>query len=215
MSDNYSYPVSEYYMPPDSPEEVLEEELRLYPDGRSYREGITTIKKIYGDAHFMRGVRKYTRLMSLARVSGDEQQSRSHTHELDIYAGGVVAVHAALSPMPKYLRRAVLSHDFLEDLDPQDEDLMEVRDVLAGIVQRLGLIQNGGWMDLLDQEPAELQDVIYRTAARVYEDVPNSHQNETAFLAGFMQVSDMVIRTVADEEVQRRVHKLRWDGPIA
>lgn len=186
MSNNHPYPAAEYCRPPQDPVDVIEDELRIYPDAYSLRQGIVAISRIYKRTQFLLCAEKYAFLMQVAQGGTANDATGRPGLDKGFFAGEVFATHTLLKTVDKPTRQTVLSTDILQDYCNGPTDIDPDNVVLRQAVEELFDFRNHSWPDIMKKQDPRLQEKLIDTAARVYQDVPNANTSRNSFIAGYL-----------------------------
>lgn len=194
MGEKFPYPTAEHYREPRDPLEVIDDELRLYPDARSMREGLVAIGRIYQNTEMLYCMKKYAYLVNVATIMTGAGPSK-HGIDNDFYSGTILGTHALVKPAPKPLRQHVLSLDVLSGYSPWSEGFDPDSTILREILEELVEYRDGGWHELFEAQPLDHQERIMDMGARLYEDVrlPDERNRRwDSFASGYLYAVNLI-----------------------
>ena len=184
MSKTYPYPEQEHLETPRTIPAILEEELRIYPDGESFRRGTLAIGQIYEATHVMKSIVWASQLMNLASVSIGKTVAFENA-DPDFFAGATLGLHSMYRAIGKEYGRYILNADCLPGFDPERPN---EGNALTRIVDDLNFWHDVGAPDFLEQQDDDIQEIIMKTQLRTYGDTANAREREDSFLAGMTYI---------------------------
>lgn len=203
MNEHYPYPDIEHYEEPKNPLQVLDEELRFYPDGESLRGGVVAIGRIYQNTELLYCFKKYACLMNVVSTVANPEQPRLSIDN-DFYAGTILGTHVMAKPAPKHIRRRMLGIDVLEDYSPWSESGIDpANQSLQLALEELAHYKKDEWRELLELQPEEHQERILDLGQRLFEDIPDAKMRNDrweSFTAGYLFASNLIYSGFALEE---------------
>ena len=193
------YPEREHLETPTNAFEVIEGELRLYPDGVSFRNALNGLHKIYGRSLYGISLQTYAIRVSAARVL----QTGNH-HDLDDYsrmwyAGSMLGVYAASLDIEPKLRSVVVDYALDGDIEPLENESEQSR--------RIRLAQQYAedteqLIAAMEQIPEDKRDILSAAAERACEGF--SQSCEEAFVAGILSAMSFITGTTENARFRRR-----------
>jgi hypothetical protein len=200
MPNIYPYPTREHRELPTCTSEVIDEELRLYEAGPSFRGGILALSRIYGSTSLFTGLKKYAALMNLATaISGSAEAFSPNGINMDFYAGEILAAHCLVRPEPLQTRQYLYGRDILPEYAPPangyyDENgdahaFVVDHKLLLGDAEDLIKFRQSGWQKTFAEMPEPLQEKAIEASIKAYSDDRNASAHENDFLIGFSNAS--------------------------
>lgn len=203
MSERYSYPEAEHYIEPRNPLEVIDEELRFYPDASSMREGLIAIGRIYQNTELLYCMKKYAYLVSVASIMSGNGPEKPGIDN-DFYAGAILGTHVMVKPAPKPVRQRVLRIDVLDGYSPWSDGFDPDHEILKEALEELAHYKDGEWRELFDDQPAEHQERIMDLGGRMYEDIASAqtrNQRWESFTSGYLFAANLIYSGFSGEKV--------------
>lgn len=194
MAEQYPYPSQEHYEFPKTQTEQAREELRIYPEWSDFRANLLALMRMYEKTPCMKSMERYAILAEPLRTDS-ETNKKLLNH--DFYNGALLGVHVNLAPAPTHIKRKVLSTEFLADLDENPLEYEIAQSVTAHIEEWSGSKKNN-WRAFLDEQDRGYRDAATELALKLYENVPDSEEQQLDFMVGFTFASNLVWQTAQD-----------------
>lgn len=118
------WPQAENLARPENAFDVIESELRLYPNDAAFRTGILGLSRKYDRTPFLQSVQEYAANAAYAKVLVNQQKTDLETGSLVAFGGGILGLHAAVMPLGSERRRlAVMCYPVIAGTaDDYDDD---------------------------------------------------------------------------------------------
>lgn len=199
MANKYPYPEAEHYTFPGTAAELIQDELRLYPDGPSFRTNIVGLSRMYETTPLLTSCRKYATYMQLAAYSCDQAGVASQLDN-DFYAGEVYAIHAMGSLLPTDTKRYLLRYNAFEKYEMSDPASSERGALIKGLIEQLAEYRKETWKLVRDTQAIYIQERLADIAILAYSDIPNAGEREDGFMAGYLFSGKIIAHIFASDE---------------
>jgi len=190
------YPAAEHYVFPRNAVEQARDELRLFPDGKSFRRSIVGLRHMYGATAFVSSMQRYASYAAVLKGEDGDGYNDQYRMNYDFYSGALVAAHVNIAPLPSETKRAVLSFNPLAHIDelPNGPEIEEnIRNCLVDWTG--GEDEEQTWYTFMSNQAEDYQEVATQMAARLLEGRLNAHEREVDFMSGFAFCSNLIWQT--------------------
>jgi len=120
-----SYPDREHRKTPKNAFDVISSELRLYPDGGSFREALVGLNRMYKDTEYATSLQEHAIKAASAHALINGDSFAIETSKNMLYSGSIFGLHAQLAPLPLTLKRFVIDSIFSLELQPGENESLE------------------------------------------------------------------------------------------
>ncbi len=204
MTEYAPQPLTDTYRLPTCPVEVLEDELRTYPDAASFKEGLSVLSTIYGKTTLAQSFARASRLLFMANYQngllfGSNINPARHI-DAEFYGGSILGLHSVVRPMQSDQRRWVYMSDTLGLIDPSHFGDQASEAVQQGM-DYMADYRSEGWVKTFEEAlPDDVQFKVYEAATTILEG-PQSEASSTivaqkycvdTFMAGYTYAVDSV-----------------------
>lgn len=193
MAEQYSYPEREHIEQVTDLCDAMRFELSIHSDGEEFRQGVKTIGKLYESTSILRSMQQTARLMSLTRIAAGYTEYQNQPLDPDFLLGSTLALHTVIRVQEPDIRHALRMSDLYINHLNSEFTYAFSHEELKSIIDSLSVWSQGAFMDSLESEPEEFQELVISAAIRMYDDKPNFRANEDAFMAGFMMAKDQIV----------------------
>jgi len=175
----------EYHFRFTNPAQVIEDELKVYRDSQSFREGLFSIHRLYieSKASMALSMQKYAVMAYRAKAFKDSVEVQQGVANVDFYYGGILAMHAYTSCFNNHVRSHIL-RQYNEVAVPEPDDAQKIA------LQRMAVC-----LEFIDEPYAIFDcindnyhgDMLVEAVERYADLVEDSEQIETqqSFLSGY------------------------------
>lgn len=195
MKPEQTYHPSEYYVPPRSPLDVMDEFIELYEPGEDSVKYVMALGRLYAKVPFIHFMEEHARLIEIARVEASDSHTSfdSMSHDSNFLAGSVMAMHANLYGASDLLKARVLSQNPLKDLRsaPDCEEKYEVIQDCVNVMREWDKV---GAQMLFEDQTEEFQEKLLELTIMMYNNVAHPNGADMQFISGFMYSSQMIRR---------------------
>lgn len=206
MHKPYPYPEREHTtIEIETFDDALAFELSIHPNGFEFRYGLSAISKLYAASPLLRSMRQSAQLVGLSRALAGHAEHYPQLFDQDFYRGSQLGMHTVLRAVTRQARQAALMTDYFYMYRTTEGRYEFQNDDLTAYADGYKEWCAGGFFESLCEEPESFQQLIFESAMRMYDDVPNARSNEDAFMAGFMLAKDSIVSTLVNQGSYKRL----------